>query len=191
VPYKEAWRRLLSAKLSTYRRYVRAKRALYDTLGGKCARCGTSDMVVLTIHHKGEGNAPKWDKKRRKHTNLTWLRARYFEELLSHTSELELMCHNCHAREHHRDPEEVVKELQAKLRKPKPKPLYRKVYELILAGKNMEEITGELKISKDAVYRAISYARARGLTLPRLEWGTLTGRGRISYGRKGHGTDHQ
>ena len=63
------------------------KRLLIKNLGGKCIRCGNSDIRCLDINHKDRN-------KKGKHKNYSWLQR--FKEWESQSGNLELLCANCH-----------------------------------------------------------------------------------------------
>lgn len=82
------------ARLSALRRNAKARLEIINRLGGKCVKCGFSDIRALHIHHKfGGGNI-----ERKFYGNGTAVtNYRYHQGLLEHLEDLELLCANCHA----------------------------------------------------------------------------------------------
>lgn len=65
------------------------KLALIKELGGKCRKCGITDIRVLEINH-----IDKNKKERPKKLQYTWQRR--FKEWNKNKNNLELLCANCH-----------------------------------------------------------------------------------------------
>lgn len=69
------------------RRRSALKAALYKKLGGKCKRCGITDVRVLCVDHVNGGG---WQE--RKESTYTTL---YTRMLADTTGKYQLLCHNC------------------------------------------------------------------------------------------------
>ena len=81
-------------KLSAFKRYWRARQAVVQALGGKCIKCGFSDIKALHVHHKDGGGT----KERKLYgAGMSLTNYRYYQGLLKHLNDLELLCANCHS----------------------------------------------------------------------------------------------
>ena len=70
----------------------------YAVLGGKCARCGNDDPMVLEFNHKnGDGKEHRLQLGTDSGTHMAAWVAHNPEEA---RSRLELLCANCHTRSH-------------------------------------------------------------------------------------------
>lgn len=177
MPYKEKWRQELSVKLSLYKRYVRAKKAVFEALGNRCSRCGIADPAVLVVHHKNPSLKTPIEKARSQKSNkFSGMRnVLYWEALLKNLENLELLCANCHFREHYKDPEEIIRKWEKMIHKPRRTPKYLKVYRLIKEGKGRDEIMKELNLSLHCFYDCVRRARKHGLKIPK-HWKRWSGK---------------
>ena len=64
------------------------KMAAVILLGGKCVRCGESDILALDFHHIEH-----------KVTNVANLRLKPWLEFITEARKCELLCRNCHGRD--------------------------------------------------------------------------------------------
>jgi hypothetical protein len=71
------------------KRIWKRKTELIEKLGGKCVKCGISDIRVLDINHKDRNK-----KVRPKDGKYSWHRR--FKEWDKNIKNLELLCANCH-----------------------------------------------------------------------------------------------
>lgn len=71
-------------------------------LGGKCEKCGITEPLVLTFHHKNgkEKDEKKW-----------WVRPREFAEKIE-KGEIALLCANCHILEHSKSKYQILSNVQ-------------------------------------------------------------------------------
>lgn len=80
-------------RIAALKRYKEARKAIVEVLGGKCVNCGFNDIRALEVHHKqGNGN-----KERRNRMGTLVNDYRYYRQMLTHLSDYELLCSNCHA----------------------------------------------------------------------------------------------
>lgn len=80
-------------KKSAFKRYMNARLAIIKVLGGRCIKCGFDDFKALECHHKyGGGN-----KERRNRMGTLVNDYRYYQQMLKHPQDYELLCSNCHA----------------------------------------------------------------------------------------------
>ena len=82
-------------KAYTLEKGHRNKQRALDYLGGKCTRCPEDHPAALAIHHKQPELKSKTFKSMR-----TWSWRRIERELQT----CEILCHNCHAKEHWQKP---------------------------------------------------------------------------------------
>jgi len=94
-------------KKSAFKRYMKARMAIIDALGGKCIKCEFNDFRALEVHHKLSDGG-----KERKIYGVN--NYRYYQGLLTHLGDLELLCSNCHAilnwYKKHPDVEQILNE---------------------------------------------------------------------------------
>jgi len=101
---REEWQRKYKAdhkehlyecfKISAFKRYWTARKAVVDALGGKCIKCGFTDIRALEVHHKNGGGT----HERKTYGNGASVNDyRYYRGLLKHLTDLELLCSNCHS----------------------------------------------------------------------------------------------
>jgi len=82
-----------NARTSAYKRYIKARMGIIGALGGRCLTCGFNNFKALEVHHKkGEGN-----KERRNRMGTLVNDYRYYQQMLNHLEDYELLCSNCHA----------------------------------------------------------------------------------------------
>lgn len=81
------------ARLSAFRRYWQARKAVIDALGGRCIKCSFDDFRVLECHHKHSGG----NKERRNSKGTLVHDYRYYGQMLNHLQDYELLCSNCHS----------------------------------------------------------------------------------------------
>ena len=86
------WVCIQCGKDRTVANRVKKKRILMEERGGKCVRCGFSDVRALEWHHSDplKGNRAYYNS----------LQDKSVEEYRTHISECELICANCHRIEH-------------------------------------------------------------------------------------------
>jgi S-adenosylmethionine:tRNA-ribosyltransferase-isomerase (queuine synthetase) len=75
--------------LLTKKRVWARKIELIKRLGGKCVKCGITDIRVLDVNHKDPTK-----KERPKDRKYNWTRR--FKEWNKNFSNIELLCSNCH-----------------------------------------------------------------------------------------------
>jgi len=71
--------------------YGRWKMRAFMHLGGRCEICEINDMSVLELDHRNGGGR---DERRRMSIS------KMFKRVLTHPTEYQLLCANCHARKH-------------------------------------------------------------------------------------------
>lgn len=83
-----------SARACDKRYYANAKERAFGILGGKCARCGETDVVVLQIDHiDAIGDA---ERRRQNHRGIKLYRA-----VVKHPEKFQLLCANDNWRKRH------------------------------------------------------------------------------------------
>ena len=86
------WVCISCQKKRTVAQRVKNKRLLMEERGGKCERCGFSDIRALDWHHSKPLNGDR--------DYYNSLQNKSIKEFRAHTSECELLCANCHRIEH-------------------------------------------------------------------------------------------
>ncbi len=79
----------LSVKKAAKAYLLRLKLKVIEKYGGKCACCGITNHIFLTVHHI-EGRIRK-DEHWKKICSNTWRNA-----LKEDRTDLKILCHNCH-----------------------------------------------------------------------------------------------
>jgi len=83
-----------TCRLSAFRRYWKARKEAILALGGECMLCEFDDIRALEIHHKLGGGG----QERKLYGNGVPLNNyQYYQGILNHLGELELLCSNCHS----------------------------------------------------------------------------------------------
>lgn len=67
------------------------RQRIIDALGGKCVRCGFSDVRALQIDHVNGNGA----KERRQFKHYTSCRIMIYQKILNGSKEYQLLCANC------------------------------------------------------------------------------------------------
>jgi len=81
------------SKVSAFKRYIKARMAVIQSLGGKCLQCGFNDFRALEVHHKDGGGS----RERRNRMGTLVNDYRYYRQMLTHLHDYELLCSNCHS----------------------------------------------------------------------------------------------